>query len=171
MKRTSHSHPPSHHQQTNKISSDTTPTLQTALSTFSTRHPSTHTPTQTDILFLRTLARHITRRSASLVAASLYALWELKAEAERDLLTTVPKTSEFAAETAAEIEIAERGKTSVAYTGSVVEQYPGYRGALQGFVDALLGEDNGKGKGGEIVMVGARESSLRGAAVALACLS
>jgi hypothetical protein len=65
---------------------------------------------------------------------------------------------------------------------------------LQGFVDALLAENDGvdegegengngngdgvgdgvgdgKGKRGEIVLVAASESSLRGAAVALACLA
>jgi hexokinase len=79
----------------------------------------------------------------------------------------------------------------VAFNGSVVERYPGYRGRLQGFVDALLAENDGdddegggegqgedgdgvgdrKRKRGEIVLVAASESSLRGAAVALACLA
>lgn len=113
-----------------------------------------------------------------MVGASIHALWELKAEAEAALLATLPDSSPFAAETAAEVAIA-RGRTTVAFNGSVVEQYPGYRRALQGFVDGLLVEGlgldtkagEGSGKGGEIALVEARESSLRGAAVALACLA
>lgn len=176
-----------------KENRDKTPTLQSALQTFTTRHPSrAHLPTTTDMSFLRALARHITRRSASLVAASLFALWELKAEAEAELLSTLAQSesgndaesssSAFAAETATEIALS-RGTTTVAFNGSVVEFYPGYREALQGFVDGLLadaggeadegenGAGSGSGKMGEIVLVEANESSLRGAAVALACLA
>ena len=108
-------------------------------------------------------------------------MWELKAEAEAALLETLPETSPFVAETAAEVAIVcGGGRTTVAFNGSVVEQYPGYRRVLQGFVDMLLVEGQqgqgegggGSGKGvGEIALVEARESSLRGAAVALACLS
>jgi hexokinase len=58
----------------------------------------------------------------------------------------------------------------VAFNGSVVEQYPGYRQCLQGFVDGLLAQSE-DGKEGAMVLVEARESSLRGAAVALACLA
>jgi hexokinase len=58
-----------------------------------------------------------------------------------------------------------------------VEQYPGYQRYLQGYIDALLAErlegdaTAAAGKAGQIALVEARESSLRGAAVALACLS
>lgn len=140
------------------------------------------------MLFLRALASHIARRSASVVAASLFGLWELKAEAERELLATLPEEdssspssttsapSPFRKETLTELAIA-RGLTTVAFNGSVVEQYPGYREGVQGFVDELVAnsdlEADGDGKAGQegrMVLVEARESSLRGAAVALACL-
>jgi hexokinase len=134
-------------------------------------------------------------------------LWELKAEAEAELLSSLSQPqsdsedshgSPFAAETEAEIALSSAGgTTTVAFNGSVVERYPGYRERLQGFVDALLADagrerteggseaqgENGdgnvnetgvedqKGKGGAIVLVEASESSLRGAAVALACLA
>ncbi|KAK3303347.1 uncharacterized protein B0T15DRAFT_401666 [Chaetomium strumarium] len=162
------------------IEADTTPTLSTALATFTARHPTPgYQPTTADLSFLRTLASHIARRSASVVAASLFALWELKAEAEQDLLASLDETSSsspspFVAETEAEVRTVE-GKTTVAFNGSVVEQYPGYRQYLQGYIDGLLAErregDAAAAKAGQIALVEARESSLRGAAVALACLS
>ncbi|KAK3292612.1 uncharacterized protein B0H64DRAFT_232536 [Chaetomium fimeti] len=161
------------------IEADITPTFTTALQIFTTRHPTpNYQPTPADLSFLRTLAAHVTRRSASVVAASIYALWELKAETEGILLDCLSDTSPFAAETAAEVAIG-RGRTTVAFNGSVVEHYPGYRRQLQAFVDGLLLANReterlkgrGGGGGGEIALVEARESSLRGAAVALACLS
>ncbi|KAK4157038.1 hypothetical protein C8A00DRAFT_12044 [Chaetomidium leptoderma] len=163
------------------IEADPNPT--TALQTFTTRHPCSPPPTASDMSFLRTLASHITRRSASVIAASLFALWELKADAERDLLaaaTTTLLSSSSASggaaaleETETEVQMAcQGGKTAVAFNGSVVEHYPGYRAQLQGYVDGLLAEKRkSDGDGGSIELVEARESSLRGAAVALACLS
>ncbi|KAL2131713.1 hypothetical protein VTI74DRAFT_4704 [Chaetomium olivicolor] len=157
------------------IEADTTPTLTSAIKTFTARHPIPgYTPTTADLSFLRILASHISRRSASLVAASLFALWELKSETEHELLATLPDVhSPFAVETAAEIEISQ-GKSTVSFNGSVIENYPGYRAHLQAYIDALLAEEreNGDGKKvGSIALVEARESSLLGAAVALACLS
>ncbi|KAK4249364.1 hypothetical protein C7999DRAFT_12735 [Corynascus novoguineensis] len=168
------------------IEADTNPDLSVALETFTIRHPiPSYRPTVADMTFLRTLASHVSRRSASVVAASLYALWELKADAERALLADPSSSSSCtfaAAEADAELAIAS-SKTTVAFNGSVVEQYPRYLARLQAFVDGLLaetGDENGDGDGaqgptelkkGSIALVEAKESSLRGAAVALACLS
>lgn len=59
--------------------------------------------------------------------------------------------------------------TTVAFNGSVIENYPGYQKNLQGYIDDLIaGTDAGKGAG--IKLAFAKESSLLGAAVALACL-
>ncbi|KAK4141134.1 uncharacterized protein C8A04DRAFT_39364 [Dichotomopilus funicola] len=163
------------------IEADITPTLSTAIHTFTTRHPiPSYTPTTADLSFLRTLASHIIRRSASIIAASLHALWELKAEAETELLTTTlatgtetdTETHPFAIETQAELETVQ-DKMTVVYNGSVVEHYPGYRQEVQMFLQGLMAESK-RERGlelGSIALVEARESSLRGAAVALACLS
>ncbi|KAK3903939.1 hypothetical protein C8A05DRAFT_42926 [Staphylotrichum tortipilum] len=149
------------------IEADKTPSHPTALALFTARHPSPVPATPSDISFLRTLSSHIARRSASLVAASLFALWELKSESERALLDSLTDpSSPFALETEAELAIATKGRTAVAFNGSVVERYPGYGSALQGFVDGLV---KGEGEVG-MELVEASESSLRGAAVALACL-
>lgn len=56
----------------------------------------------------------------------------------------------------------------VAFNGSVIEQYPHYLQNCQGYIDGLLA--SAKGKSGTMKLVGAKESSLLGAAVALACL-
>lgn len=65
----------------------------------------------------------------------------------------------------------------VAFNGSVIEQYPGYLQNCQGYLDELVSSAGGVDVAGEgektpvtIRLVGAKESSLLGAAVALACL-
>lgn len=70
----------------------------------------------------------------------------------------------------------EEGPVVVAFNGSVIEQYPRYLENCQGYIDDLL-EGEGEGEGqtrkkamGVMTLVGAKESSLLGAAVALACL-
>ena len=115
---------------------------------------------------LRTLASCIARRSASIVAASLFALSELKAEAEEDLLRTLPAGSPFAVETETELGL---GRTTVAFNGSVIEHYPGYQANLQKYLDELVNSSR-RDSVATIELVAARESSLLGAAVALACL-
>lgn len=57
----------------------------------------------------------------------------------------------------------------VAFNGSVIEHYPNYLQNCQGYIDSLA-LSSAKGKAGTIRLVGAKESSLLGAAVALACL-
>ncbi|KAL2266147.1 hypothetical protein VTJ83DRAFT_5499 [Remersonia thermophila] len=187
------------------IEGDTTPTLTAALATFTARHPfPSYTPTVADMRFLRTLASLIARRSASLIAASVAALWELKADAERSLIADLGSSTSTSSQSSPdarlvaaaqeELNLTRRGTTTVAFNGSVVENYPGYRAWLQDFVDELVSEaeaeaaagavppaekeidgardkdeDSGKRRK-RIKLVEARESSLRGAAVALASL-
>jgi hexokinase len=161
-----------------EFDSDTTPNLSTALQTFTTRHPSPAPPSPADLSFLRTLSSLIARRSASLVGASVFALWELKAEAEREQLSSTKSSSAAVAE----LQLISDAKTTVAFNGSVIENYPGYRTHLQGYIDELVADAAAEGRGkegsnssssskGSIALVEARESSLLGAAVALACLS
>jgi hexokinase len=56
----------------------------------------------------------------------------------------------------------------VAYNGSVMENYPGFEETCQRTLDGLV-EASG-GKAGEVELMYAEESSLLGAAVAVACL-
>lgn len=132
--------------------------LEPSLTLFKSRHPSPVEPTAADLTFTRTLASYISRRSSAIVAASLFALWEFKNEAESQH-TSVNALKELSMD-----------DHVVAFNGSVIEQYPQYLQNCQGYIDALLSSsDHGK-KPGTISLVGAKESSLLGAAVALACL-
>lgn len=107
--------------------------------------------------FIRTLASYISRRSSVIVAASLFALWQFKNEAE----ATQPCCPSVRDELDLDSQV-------VAFNGSVIEHYPGYLENCQEALDALVLSTGGKP--GTVSLVGAKESSLLGAAVALACL-
>lgn len=102
------------------------------------------------------------------MAASLFALWQFKNEAEADLVASSAQSgpSHFAA-AAAKGELALDGHV-VAFNGSVIEHYPRYLESCQGYIDGLL--SSAGAAAGTISLAGAKESSLLGAAVALACL-
>ncbi|KAG0649611.1 Hexokinase I [Hyphodiscus hymeniophilus] len=132
-----------------RIESDDSPTLSTALQIFVSRHPSTHVPTNADLQALRLISAHVAHRAAGCVAAGVHALWELRNEAD-------------------DIPAGELEHTLVAYNGSVMENYPGFKKTCQERLDHLV-EASG-GKAGVVELVYAEESSLLGAAVAVACL-
>lgn len=129
--------------------SDTSPMLTRSLQIFISRHPSTHTPTIADLQALQLISSHVAHRAAGVVAAGVHALWQLRNEAE--------------SMTADDWE-----HTLVAYNGSVIENYPGFKETCQQWLDGLV-ELSG-GKAGVIELMYAEESSLLGAAVAVACL-
>ena len=79
----------------------------------------------------------------------MHALWELRNEAES-------------------INADESEHTLVAYNGSVMENYPGFKKTCQQRLDGLV-EASG-GTAGVVELMYAEESSLLGAAVAVACL-
>jgi hexokinase len=114
---------------------------------------------------LQTIASYVSRRSSSIVAASLFALWQLKSETETEYLRDlIASSSPFASETEAELRLP---RTVVSFNGSVIENYPDYLTNTQKYIDDLLTADGGIP--GSIDLVAAKESSLIGAAVALAC--
>lgn len=161
------------------IESDASSTQELSLTTFKSRHPSPVEPTTADITFIRTLASYISRRSSAIVAASIFALWQFKNEAEADYLASSssspssPPTPSQSFLTAAQGELDLQGHV-VAFNGSVIEQYPRYLQNCQSYLDELVSSSSsaaeGEGKPATISLVGAKESSLLGAAVALACL-
>lgn len=67
-------------------------------------------------------------------------------------------------------------RTLVSFNGSVIENYPHYLTTCQRAIDGLMapsGDDDDEDEGGlpgALDLVAAKESSLLGAAVALACL-
>lgn len=103
---------------------------------------------------LSTLASLVTRRSAALLAASVFALWELRHETEAEAGFTDDNDN-------------DDNDTKVAFNGSVIEHYPGYRARCQAHLDDLVATSPHPG---HIELVPALESSILGAAVALACV-
>ncbi|KAK7975937.1 hypothetical protein PG989_014400 [Apiospora arundinis] len=156
------------------IEADQTPTFDTALTYFAATHPSTVKPTIADLTAIRSLASFISRRSAALLAASVFSLWEVRHETEAEYISTQTQKQQrhnksaapplLVAEAAAEHALE---RTKVAFNGSVIEHYPAYQTNCQRYIDQLVG---GQTKHeGAIELVPALESSILGAAVALAC--
>lgn len=114
------------------------------------RHPTASPPTPTDLQTLRLIAAHVTHRAAGIIAAGVHALWQLRNEAE----SILPH---------------EYSHTLVAYNGSVLENYPGFKVTCQKHLDILV-EASG-GQKGTVELIYAEESSLLGAAVAGAVAS
>ncbi|POS84750.1 hypothetical protein EPUL_001166 [Erysiphe pulchra] len=114
---------------------------------FCERHPSVILPTNRDILALRFISSRVVYRASGLVAAAIYALWQLRNEANN-------------------IAVENYVKSSVACTGSVIEYYPGFKAMCQEHLDSLsLASGTSKGI---VQLVSITESSLIGAAVASA---
>ncbi|XP_044716320.1 hexokinase domain-containing protein [Hirsutella rhossiliensis] len=123
--------------------SDGTSELTEAIKIFSQRHPSSHTPTTSDLVAVKALASFVSVRSSAIVATCVFTMWYCRLEAEE--------------------------ATTVAFNGSVIESYSGYLGSCQRYVDDLV-ESKGLAEPRSIHLVPAKESSLMGAAVALACV-
>jgi hexokinase len=114
---------------------------------------------------LRKLAAYISMRSSALIAASLYALWDVRIDSHNAVVAELPESSHLRQGAEADLDLR---KTMVAFNGSVIENYPGYLASCQRFVDELV-ENTGRAENGSIELVAAKESSLLGAAVASAC--
>ncbi|KAK7753535.1 N-acetylglucosamine kinase 1 [Diatrype stigma] len=145
-----------------RIEADTTPTLEAATAYFASKHPcpsSPHRPTASDTAFVRDLASLITRRAAALLAAAVFALWELRRETEAE-----HRGDAADADADADANVEQTAATKVAFNGSVIEHYPRYRANCQQYLDGLLLRQGGAA----VHLVPAVESSLLGAAVALA---
>ncbi|EFX01343.1 hexokinase-like protein [Grosmannia clavigera kw1407] len=160
------------------IESDSSPSLEEATAIFHSRHPCIDgsAPTKADIATVRALASLVSQRSAAIVAAAVYAMWLLKIETEGELQHGLADSSEgmlarrHADAAKAELSIMHE-RTAVAFNGSVLERYPRYLEQCQGILNELLLGDAKAGEpAGVIEMVPAKESSLLGAAVSLACL-
>ncbi|CAK7225497.1 N-acetylglucosamine kinase 1 [Sporothrix curviconia] len=151
------------------MATDASPSLEMATAVFHKSHPSASgtPPTLADIRTVCTLASLIAQRSAAIVGASVYALWALKAETEQEYI----ETSLIQAHTdnaRAELAIVQ-ARTVVAFNGSVIERYPQYLEQCQAVVNSLAATKP-SAEASTIGLVPAQESSLLGAAVALACL-
>ena len=109
----------------------------------------TYKPTVADLQALRFIASNVAHRASSIVAVGIHALWELRNEEEH-------------------ISGGAHEHSIVAYNGSVIQNYPGFREMCQSELDGLV-EASG-GRAGMVELMYAEESSLVGAAVSVACL-
>ncbi|KAI8681405.1 Phosphotransferase [Fusarium keratoplasticum] len=150
------------------IQRDTSDELDEACQQFSLRHPSPHTPTTSDMSFLKQLASFISTRSSALVATGVYTFWNLRIESQNNFISALPLDSPLRESAEADRDLNE---TTVAYNGGVIESYPGYLASCQSYLNDLVAAEE-KEKSGKktIKLVSAKESSLMGAAVALASL-
>jgi hexokinase len=139
-------------------------TFATSIKYFSEHHPSSHEPTAADMKFLKSLAGFISRRSSAIIATSIYTLWDVRSEQAAAYAQTLPASSP---ERKAAKEEAMLPNTIVAFNGAVIEKYPGYLGMCQAYLDDLV---KGKDETRRVELVEATESSLYGAAIALACV-
>ncbi|KAM3086876.1 N-acetylglucosamine kinase 1 [Clarireedia jacksonii] len=131
-----------------RIENDQSSQLTSAIQIFATRHPSSYTPTPSDMRSLRFIASLVTERASALMATGVHSLWYLRNESESILPS-------------------ESAHTVVAYNGSVLENYPDFRNNTQKYLDLLV-EASGA-TAGTVELMYAEESSLLGAAVAVAC--
>ncbi|TKA23340.1 hypothetical protein B0A50_07548 [Salinomyces thailandicus] len=132
--------------------SDTGPDLAKATQTFLTSHPLPRhqsPPLLTDFHFLRDLSRLVADRAAVYLAIALHALWTARTAAEG-------------------LEPNEASRVTIACNGTIVEKYPGFRAGCQGHLDALCMASGCEA--GCVKLEMAPESSIFGAAVAVACL-
>ncbi|KAI0010362.1 hexokinase [Xylariaceae sp. FL0662B] len=146
------------------IEADPSPTLEKALTHFTANHPSANPPTVSDMRAIRTLAGLISRRAAAILAASVFSLWELRYETEAEYIATSSNNLTNSIDGAAAEHTPPRSK--VAFNGSVIEHYPAYRASAQQYLDELVARSEHPGG---VDLVPALESSILGAAVALAC--
>ena len=145
---------------------DTTSDLREAIKLFSERHPSSHKPTTADLAAIKALASFVSIRSSAIVATCVFTLWDLRLDFEKQYIATLPEGSpeRVAAETDLNLVT-----TTVAFNGSVIENYPGYLESCQRYLGELV-QGKGLAEHRSIDLVPAKESSLLGAAVALACV-
>jgi hexokinase len=129
-----------------------------------------------DVQFLRETARRVARRGAAVLASAVHALWMVRNEAEAEaeaeaegcrevkegLEVKVLEVTEGAPGSATPMKHPHPHHTVMACSGSVIQNYPRFREACQGFLDELVGEE------GVIELKCVVESSLLGAAVAVA---
>jgi len=124
-------------------------TIPEARAAFLAQHPTPKVPSDADIKLLRLIAYHTSKRAAAIIAASLHALWNLRNEG-------------------ADAKLISKEQTVIACNGSVVEHYPDFMKNLQTYLDSLIVSSGGKANSLRLTI--AKESSILGAAVAVASI-
>lgn len=115
---------------------------------------------------VKALASFVSVRSSAIVATCVFTLWDYRLEAEEAFISTLPEGSVERSNAEADLRLET---TTVAFNGSVIESYSGYLDNCQRYVNDLV-ESKGLAEPKSIHLVPTKESSLMGAAVALACI-
>ncbi|KAI7056796.1 hexokinase-1 [Hortaea werneckii] len=109
---------------------DTSPSLSAARASFLHAHPfrSGRVPRTEELKFLRDLSKLIADRAAVYLAVALHALWVVRTDAES-----------FSSSDDDDVEagVDDQKQVTIACNGTIVEKYPGFRAACQGFLDRL----------------------------------
>lgn len=131
-----------------KLEADSSSSLTSSITLFNTTFPTSHPYTTQDLQHIRTISSHVIHRATAIIACGLHSLWVLQTGTAS--LSPSP--------------VQQHQKTLVAYNGSVMEHYPGFKEMAQKHIDMLVGAET------LLELVPADDSSLLGAAVAVACL-
>lgn len=107
-----------------------------------------------DIVFIKTVCHHVSQRAIAVVAAGIHGLWCLR-RASMDKTTLRNHDG-------------EDDSTTIACDGSVIQSYPGFRAACESLVNRMVEESVDVPHTLHLDMT--FESSLVGAAVAVACV-
>lgn len=129
--------------------SDSTPGLDNAKATFTQAHPTRSPLRLCELEFIRDIASLVSRRAAAYLSTALHALWTIRTEAEG-------------------LEPGDATHVTVACNGTVIEKYPGYRELCQRHLDDMCVQSGASR--GAVTLKMAPESSIFGAAVAVACM-
>lgn len=129
--------------------SDSTTGLEKARAAFLQAHPMRSPPRLSELEFVRDIARMVSKRAAAYLASALHALWKVRTESEG-------------------LAPGEATHVTIACNGTIVEKYPGYRDLCQRHLDDLC-VASGASRGA-VTLKMAPESSIFGAAVAVACM-
>lgn len=166
------------------IVADDTPNLSNSSKLLQSQHPSSTTPTLADLFFLRKICAAVARRAAAYLATSIHALWQLKLSTEAAAPTSDPVAEAvalgYSAPAASDGVPTSPAKITIAYDGSVINKFPGFRDLCQRYISEIIAYENVSTKeelmDGElvvedtVVLEPAREAAIFGAAVAVACL-
>jgi len=129
--------------------SDLSANLASARLVFQKAHSLRNKPSISDLRFVQTLAKLVSRRAEAYLATALHALWELRTASEG-------------------LEPGKASHVTVACNGTLVEKYPGFLTECQYYLDELCVLSGASA--GTVTLEMAPESSIFGAAVAACCL-
>lgn len=132
-----------------EFESDSSVSMEKARMEFLQAHPMRSPLRHSELEFIREIARLVSQRAAAYLATALHALWTVRTESEG-------------------LSLGGATHVTVACNGTIVEKYPCYRELCQRRLDELC-VLSGALKGA-VTLKMAPESSIFGAAVAVACL-